>query len=171
MFPIFYCLTLTKCQNSLHRYHIFSNTMGKYCILAINKHKGKWHFIDDFKNPILFIASSTAGSSCCWVLCILHIFAFRKPNPTLYSLSLTLYVICIHHQTIHRQVRLIEDTSNFILLYFLFFTVWPQHNVKKVSPYFLRFFWETYLLLVLLALCHQLHFSRKNTFHHWVSLI
>ena len=86
----------------LHRYHKFSNIKGKHCILKINQYKGKWHFIDDFINTILFIASSTAGCSCCWVLRLLHIFVFWQLNPTPYCLSLTLYVFRLHHQPIHR---------------------------------------------------------------------
>ena len=86
----------------LHCYHIFSNTTGKHFIFTINHHKSKWHFIDDFTNAILFIASSTAGSSCCWVLRLLYIFAFQQPNPALYCLYLTLYVLRLHHQLIHR---------------------------------------------------------------------
>ena len=125
VFPVYYRLTLTQGQKYLHRYHIFSNTTGKHWIFAINKHRGKWNSIDYFINTILSIASSTTGSSCCWVLRILHIFAFQQPNITMYFLSLTLFVFRLHHQPIHRYVSLFVDTSTFIILCSLFIPVWP----------------------------------------------
>ena len=83
-------------------YHIFSNNTGKHCIFAINQHKVKWHYIDDFTNAILFIASSTAGSSCCWLLQLLHTVALQQPNPTPYCLSLTFYVFRLYNKPIHK---------------------------------------------------------------------
>ena len=72
-------------------YHIIFYAAGKHFIFVINKYKGKFHFIIDFKNAVVFIASSTAGYSCCLVLRLLHIFALQKQNPTLFRYSLTLH--------------------------------------------------------------------------------
>ena len=62
-------------------YHIIVFATGKHFIFAINQYKGKFDFINGFKNVIVFIASITAGSSCFWVLRLLHIFLFQQPNP------------------------------------------------------------------------------------------
>ena len=77
--PLLYNVVVKYC-------HTIVYSTGKHCIVAINEYKGKFHFIIYFKKAIVFIVSSTAGSSCCSVLCLFHIFAFEQPNPTLFSL-------------------------------------------------------------------------------------
>ena len=72
-------------------YHTIVYSTGKNCIVAINKYKGNFHFIIYFKNAVVFIVSSTAGSSCCSVLCLFRIFAFRQPNSTLFRYSGIVY--------------------------------------------------------------------------------
>ena len=110
VFPVYYLLTLTQRQKHLLCYHILSNTMGKHCIFAINKHKGKWHYIDYLINTILFIASSTPGSTESYTV-------------------------------------LLSD---------------PNTVSKHLHRTFLRLFWVTYRLLVLMSLCHLLHLSIKR---------
>ena len=51
---------------------------GKNCIVAINKYKGEFHLIIYFKSAVVFIVPSTAGSSCCSLLYIFHIFVSNK---------------------------------------------------------------------------------------------
>ena len=47
----------------------------------------------------------------------------------------------------------------------------PNTMSKHFHRFFCCLFWETYWLLVLLALFHQLHFQGRNTFHQRVSRI
>ena len=52
-------------------YHTIVYSTGKNCIVAINKYKVKFHYIIYFKNAIVFIVSSTDGSSSCSFLYLL----------------------------------------------------------------------------------------------------
>ena len=55
-------------------YHTIIYATGKHFIVAINKYKDEFQFVTYFKSAVVFILSSTAGSSCCSVLCIFHLF-------------------------------------------------------------------------------------------------
>ena len=44
-------------------YHTIVYVTGKHCIVATNKYKGEFHLIIYFKCAVVFIVSSTAGSS------------------------------------------------------------------------------------------------------------
>ena len=79
VFPVYHRLTLTQCQKHFLCYHIFSNTTGKHCIFAINKHKGKRHYTDDLKENT----------------CLSRQVPLIQPSPTLYC-----YLTLTHCQNI-----------------------------------------------------------------------
>ena len=83
-------------------YHRIIYATGKHCIFAINQYKGKFYFIIYFKNAVVFIASSTAGSSCCLVLC-LFIFLLSN-NRILHCFAiLSHFIFVINKQKVKRH--------------------------------------------------------------------
>ena len=111
-------------------YHTIVYATSKQCIVAINKYKGEFHLIIYLKSAVVFIVSSTAGSSCCSLLCFFHISSFQQPNPTLFLYSLTLHfrnqqkkskwVIVLTNKTTlfvyHAEYRLFNQVLHFIAI-------------------------------------------------------
>ena len=100
-------------------YHIFSNNIGKHWILAINQHKDKWHSVDDFTTAILFIASSTAGTSRCWFLRLLHIFCVATKKS--YTVLIVLHIVFVFNIYNTFAVIMTNKPQLFISIVFFYY--------------------------------------------------
>ena len=107
-------------------YHIFSNNTGKHCIFAINQPKGKWRSIDDFTTAMLFIASSTAGTSHCWFLHLLHTFCVATTKS--YTVPLVPHIVFVYKNYNTFAVLTTDKPQLFMAIVFFYYVLSKKYR-------------------------------------------
>ena len=151
-------------------YHTIVYSTGKNCIVSINKYKGKFHFTIYFKNAVVFIVSSTAGYSCCSVLCLFRIFISK--NQILYCITILSHCICEINKHKGKRHYIDEFEKHYLFItsstagstesYTIFLSD-PNTVSRNLYRIYLRLFQVTYRLSVLQSLCHILLAFKTET--------